>query len=88
MSLNIEELKKNHKTSYLATEYERLVNELQEVKDMITADPTMAELGQADIDTITVQIDALEKQLESIKEYEKDIYLECFMKGNLKRLYC
>ena len=70
MTIDIEALKKNHKTSYLASEYERLVNELQEVKDMIIADPTMAELGQADIDTITMQIDALEKQLESITEAE------------------
>ncbi|MGI9118309.1 MAG: PCRF domain-containing protein [Minisyncoccia bacterium] len=71
MSLNIEELKKNHKTSYLAGEYERLQHELNVVKEMISADPSMAELGQTDIDTISIQINALEKQIESIVESEK-----------------
>lgn len=81
--MDIEILKVNHKTRYLAGEYERLVNEEAQVKAMIASDPQMATLGETEIATLRVQIDAIESQMKEIfkadqKEDEKpkEIILE------------
>ena len=44
MELNLEELKSNHKTSFLASEYERLLREKENTEKMLEEDPSMKEM--------------------------------------------
>ena len=46
MSLDLEQLKKDYKTSYLAGEYERLLNEEKKVNEMVEADESLKELAE------------------------------------------
>lgn len=82
-AMDIETLKANHKTRYLAGEYERLLNEEEQVKAMIKGEPSMAELGEVEIATLRAQIDTLESQMQEIlradqeeEEKPKEIILE------------
>jgi peptide chain release factor 1 len=72
MELNREELKKNHKTSYLISEYERLEIEEEKIKEMITEDASLVELGKVELDQIRTQRDAVETQIKAILESEKE----------------
>lgn len=81
--MNLEEFKKNHKTRYLAEEYERLLREEASVRAVTESDPSMAELGKEDLVALRVQMDALEKQMNDIivadkeeEEKPKEIILE------------
>lgn len=81
--MDLEILKVNHKTRYLAGEYERLLGEEAQLKEMIKSDPSMAELGEAEIVTLRAQIETLESQMKEIlkadqeeEEKPKEIILE------------
>ncbi len=81
--MDLEILKVNHKTRYLAGEYERLFGEEEQLKEMIKSDPSMVELGEAEIATLRAQIDTLEYQMKEIlkadqeeEEKPKEIILE------------
>lgn len=81
--MNIEEYKSNNKTRYLALEYERLLREEASVRSMMENDPIMAELGDEEIRTLRVQIEALRKQMDEIiadnkeeEERPKEVILE------------
>ncbi|MCK9345111.1 MAG: PCRF domain-containing protein [Candidatus Pacebacteria bacterium] len=67
-----ETFKANHKTKYLADEYERLLTAETEVKEMIVADPAFAELGAEEQTNLRTQIDTLEKQMTEIIERDKE----------------
>lgn len=70
--IDIDALKKNHKTQYLATEYERLLKQEGEVRDMVAGDPSMEALAQEELASIGVQKEALESQLKAIEESERE----------------
>lgn len=70
--MDLEKFKSNHKTAYLAQEYERLLGEEASVKALIESDPTMAELGESEAAELRLQIDALEKQMTDIIEADKE----------------
>ena len=70
--MNLETFKTNHKTKYLADEYERLLGEESSVRVMIESDPSMAELGEGELAALRIQIDALEKQMTEIIEGDKE----------------
>ncbi len=70
--MDIENLKKNPKTSYLAQEYEKLLTQEKEVHELIASDASMAELGTDDLAAIAVQKTALENQVKAIEESEKE----------------
>jgi len=70
--MNIEELKKNHKTQYLANEYERLLKQEEEVQSMIAADPSMAEIAHDELAALATQKSAIENQVQAIEEGEKE----------------
>jgi len=76
MDLDLAELKKNYKTSYLATEYENLLAEENKIKSMLTEDPDMTELAKEELESLKIQKDALENQLREIMK--KDIEEEEF----------
>ena len=72
MNLDLTELKNNHKTSYLAHEYERLLSEEKKVNDMVAEDPSMRELAEEELQNIKFQKDGIERQVEEIMKSEKE----------------
>ena len=70
--MNLEELKKNHKTAYLAEMYEKLLRDESELLILMEKDPSMKELGQADLASIAEQKKNVEDQVKAIEESEKE----------------
>lgn len=69
--LNIEGLKKNPKTNFLAQEYERLGREEEKVKEMARGDASMEELVGEELANIETQKRGLAAQMKTITEAEK-----------------
>lgn len=72
VDMNIEELKKNPKTAYLASEYERLLKQEDDTNALIASDASMMELAQEDLAAIATQKVAIEEQIEAIEVSEKE----------------
>jgi peptide chain release factor 1 len=72
MTLNIEELKKNHETSYLAGLLEQLEREEREVLEMFVHDPSLKEMVDSEIKIIEEKRKTIEKQVEDILNKEKE----------------
>lgn len=72
MNFDLEELKKNHKTSYLANEYERLLAEEKNLSDMVKEDESMKELAIEEMQNITFQKEGLERQIEEMQKSERE----------------
>ena len=72
MNFDLEELKKNNKTNYLATEYEHLCREEEKVMAMINEDESLRELATEELQNITFQKEGIERQLEEIEKSEKE----------------
>ena len=66
------ELKKDHKTSYFAEAYENLLREEEEVRTMLAADPSLAEMADGELANIEIQKKGIEEQLKAIEESEKE----------------
>lgn len=65
--------KKNPKTAYLASEYERIETELVRLTDMVAKDPSLNELAEEERLSLTAERDALMATMEEIvKEEEGD----------------
>ncbi len=69
--MNIDELKKNPRTHYLALELERLHAQKSET-EALASDPEMTELVADDLKNIAEQINNLEAQLQEILDKEKE----------------
>ncbi len=69
--INIEELKKNHKTQFLAGELARLQKEEDENIKLSESEPTMAELAKEELENIISQKNGVIKQIRGIIEAEK-----------------
>ena len=67
---NIEELKKNPKTSFLVREHRCLQKEEDDVLDMIKNDSNLKEIAENEIQSIRIQKKAIEKQIQEILETE------------------
>jgi len=83
MHLDLEQLKKDHKTNYFAVEYERLLKEEEKVNDMLNDDISMRDLVDEELLNIKFQKEAIERQLEEIakreieeEEFPNEIILE------------
>ena len=72
MEINIEELKKNHNTSYLASVLERLNREEGEVREMLDSDESLHEMAFAELKNIQEQREVIEKQIQDILDKEKE----------------
>jgi peptide chain release factor 1 len=74
MDMDIEELKKNHNTAYLANLLEKLNREEAEVREMLASDDSLHELAAKELKTIEEEKEKIEKQVEEIlkKEHEED----------------
>ena len=69
---DLEELKKDHTTSYFALEYERLLGEENKVNEMIKEDESLKELAEEELQNIKFQKEAIERQLEEMAKREKE----------------
>lgn len=72
MILDLEQLKKDHKTSYFALEYERLLEEEKKINDMVLSDESLKELAEEEFQNITFQKEAIERQIEEMIKSEKE----------------
>ena len=72
MNLDLEQLKKDHKTSYFALEYERLLEEEKKINDMVLSDESLKELAEEEFQNITFQKEAIERQIEEMIKSEKE----------------
>jgi peptide chain release factor 1 len=72
MTIDLEQLKKDHKTSYFAIEYERLLGEENKVNDMVKEDASLRDLANEELQNIKFQKEAIERQLEEIIKSEKE----------------
>ncbi len=73
MNLNLEELKKDHRTNYLATALEKLAREEAEVREMLASDETLHEMAAKELAVIQEEKERLEKQVEDILEKDKSL---------------
>jgi peptide chain release factor 1 len=69
---NIEQLKKNSKTSYLAGRFEELVREEREILSMAETDESMKALVVDDVKRINEEKKVIEEQINKILEGEKE----------------
>ena len=72
MNLDLEKLKKDHKTSYFALEYERLLSEEEKVNEMVSSDESLKDLAEEEIQNIKFQKEAIERQIEEMIKSEKE----------------
>jgi peptide chain release factor 1 len=72
MEINLEELKKNHNTSYLASVLERLNREEGEVREMLDSDESLHEMATAELKNIQEQREITEKQIQDILDKDKE----------------
>jgi peptide chain release factor 1 len=69
--MDIAKYKKNHKTSYLADMYEKLEKDEADLKALMDSDPSMKEMGQADLENMQAQKADIVKQVEAIEAADK-----------------
>ena len=81
--MNLDELKKNYQTSYLAGVLERLENEEKDLKEMLGGDENLKEMAEVELKNIREQKENTEKQIQDIldkdkeeEEYANEIVLE------------
>ncbi|MES3031824.1 MAG: PCRF domain-containing protein [Patescibacteria group bacterium] len=69
--MDIEELKNNHNTNYLATMLEKLSREEAEVRDMLAGDDSLHELAAKELKFIQEERERIEKQVQEILDKDK-----------------
>lgn len=72
MDLNIDELKKNHKTSYLAGILEHLNEQEKEIMEMLVKDNSLKEMADVELKSIAEQKATTERQIEDILNKDKE----------------
>ena len=70
--MELEELKKNHNTSYLAGILERLNREENEVREMMGGDDDLHEMAGKELKSIQEQRENTEKQIQEILDKDKE----------------
>src|SRR3989344_1514211 len=73
MSFNLNELKKDHRTSYLAEMLEKLLREEAEVREMLDSDDSLHEMAAKELKYLEEQKDGLEKQIKEILDKDAEI---------------
>jgi peptide chain release factor 1 len=72
MTLDLEELKKNHNTSYLASILEKLSREEAEVREMLASDDSLHEMASKELKFIQEEKERIEKQVQEILDKDKE----------------
>ena len=70
--MDIEELKKDHRTNYLAELLQQLARKETEVREMLASDETLHDLATAELTGIQEEKERIEKQIEDILEKDKE----------------
>lgn len=68
----IEEFRKNRKTTFLAEEYIRLENEEESIKNMAEKDPSMLSLAEEEINNLKSQKEVVFEQMKNIVSQEDE----------------
>ena len=68
---NLDELKQNHKTSFLAYEYERLLVQKKDIEEM-SADPEMMDMAKDELSTLNEQIKGIEDKITEITKADEE----------------
>jgi len=71
-NLDLEELKKDHRTSYLAGILESLLRQEAEVREMLAGDDTLHELAANELKSIQEEKEGVEKQIQEILDKDKE----------------
>ncbi len=70
--MDLTSYKENHKTSFLASEYERLLKQKEESSALMESDPSMAELAKEEMINIEEQMGMIQKQMEDIVKKDEE----------------
>jgi peptide chain release factor 1 len=70
--MDIEKLKQNPKTGFLAAEYERLMRKEAEVTRMAQEDESFRELAEDELKQIAIQKEAIERQIDELQKTEQE----------------
>lgn len=70
--IDLESLKQNPRTQYLAEVYEKLLSQESDLDTLLASDPTLTDMVAEERATITVQKEALEKQFADIEKAEEE----------------
>ncbi len=71
MNFDLTELKKDHRTSYLAESLQRLERKEAEVREMLSSDDSLHDLAAAELKGIQEEREALENQVKEILDKDK-----------------
>ncbi len=63
--------RENHKTQFLASQFDGFLKEREEAEEMVKSDPEMAELAEEDIKNLNLQLETLYTQMDEIIESDK-----------------
>jgi peptide chain release factor 1 len=72
MTLDIEKYKKNHRTAYLASQYEEQLKKEEELKRLASEDPSFAELAVEDLKAVGEEKVRLADQLTAVERAEEE----------------
>lgn len=72
MTFNLDELKKDHRTNYLAGMLEKVLREEAEVREMLAGDDTLHEMAAKELKLLQEEKERLEKQVEEILDKDKE----------------
>ena len=70
--MDLDALKKDHRTSYLAGILERLMRQEAEVREMLESDDSLHDLAGEELKTIQTERETVEKQIEDILAKDKE----------------
>lgn len=70
--LDIDTLKKDNRTSYLAIEYERLLDEERKIQNLLNDDEGLKDMVNEEMQNISFQKEAIERQIEEINKNQKE----------------
>ena len=68
----LREFKENHKTQFLASQFESELVKLTDAQELSDSDPEMAELAKEEIETLTKQLEGQFAEMEKIVESNKE----------------
>jgi peptide chain release factor 1 len=70
--MDIETLKQNPRTAYIAQEYEKLLKQETELDALLASDPSLVDMVSEERNTITIQKKAFEDQITEIQKAEQE----------------
>jgi peptide chain release factor 1 len=72
MTFDLEEIKKNYKTSYLASVLEGLLKQEAEAIEMLSSDASLKDMVDGELESINEQKNTIEKQIQDILDKDKE----------------